>query len=190
GGTTVLLDHRSAAHRGTGPTSSLEWAISLTASICLHLHRQGHQVRLVTEDGKVLAGGIADAGHSDMVVLDALAALHSSHQRDIVCGGDPGNGQELIAVLGAANPVAATELMRLRPRVTRSLAVLLDVTAWAPGADSALATELGEAARLLRGSGWGVVIAKPDMPMGVVWSELCRAGTRGGALTYTEGGIA
>jgi hypothetical protein len=49
---------------------------------------------------------------------------------------------------------------------------------------------MADAARLLRGSGWGVVIAKPDLPMGVVWSELCQAGTRGGALTMTEGGIA
>ncbi|MFI9385466.1 DUF58 domain-containing protein [Kutzneria sp. NPDC052558] len=190
GGTTVLLDHRSAAHRGAGPTSSLEWAISMAASVCLHLHRHGHQVRLVTEDGKVLAGGYADAGHSDVVVLDALAALHASHQRDLVCGGDPGNGQELIAVLGAANPVAATELMRHRPRVTRSMAVLLDVTAWAPGADATTATELADAVRLLRGSGWGVVVAKPDMPVSVVWTELCRAGTRGGAVAVGEGGIA
>jgi len=190
GGTTVLLDHRSAAHRGTGPTSSLEWAISMTASICLHLHRHGHQVRLVMEDGKVLAGGVNDVGHSDVVVLDALAALHPSHQRDLVCGGDPGNGQELIAVLGATNPVAAGELMRHRPRVTRSLAVLLDVSAWAPGQDGTAATELTDAARLLRGSGWGVVIARPEMAMGVVWSELCQAGTRGGAITVTEGGIA
>lgn len=189
GGTTVLLDHRSAAHRGTGPTSSLEWAISMTASICLHLHRHGHAVRLVMEDGKVLAGGVNDVGHSDVLVLDALAALHPSHQRDLVCGGDPGNGQELIAILGATNPVAAGELMRHRPRVTRSLAVLLDVSAWTPGSDGAADTELADTARLLRGSGWGVVIARPEMALGVVWSELCQAGTRGGAITVSEGGI-
>ena len=49
GGTTVLLDHRLVAHRGSGPGASLEWAVSLAASICLHLHRYGHQVRLVGE---------------------------------------------------------------------------------------------------------------------------------------------
>ena len=55
GGTTLLLDHRVHAHRGSGPTASLEWAISFVASICLHLHHFGHQVRLVSEDGRVLA---------------------------------------------------------------------------------------------------------------------------------------
>lgn len=101
GGTTVLLDHRVHAHRGSGPTASLEWAISFAASICLHLHHFGHQVRLVSEDGRVLAGGSAEGGHSDHVVLDSLAALQGSHRRELTGGMDPGAGQEVIAVLGA-----------------------------------------------------------------------------------------
>ena len=187
GGTTVLLDRRASAHRGTGPTSSLEWAVSMAASVCLHLHRFGHQVRLVTEDARVIAGGTADGGHSDIVVLDALASLHASHQRDLVCGEDPGNGQELVAVLGAINPSAATELLRHRPRMTRSLAVLMDVTAWSPAGDEAAANDLQDTARLLRGSGWGVVIARPDTPTPVVWSQLCRVGSHRDGQIVAEG---
>ncbi|MER6878609.1 DUF58 domain-containing protein, partial [Amycolatopsis sp. NPDC000673] len=41
GGTTVLLDHRAAAHHGSGPTASLEWAVSFAASVSLHLRRTG-----------------------------------------------------------------------------------------------------------------------------------------------------
>lgn len=110
GGTTVLLDTRSAAHRGIGPAASLEWAISFTASICVHLHRFGHEVRLCTDDGRVLAGGTGDGGHDDTVVLDALAMLPASHRRDLHWISDPGFGQETFAVLGAVTPGAAEEL--------------------------------------------------------------------------------
>jgi uncharacterized protein (DUF58 family) len=175
GGTTVLLDHRSVAHRGSGPASSLEWAVSLAASVCLHLHHSGHRVRLTTEDGHVLAGGSVDGGRSDMIVLDALAALQPSHNRELACGADPGTGQELIAILGAATPTAVAELVRYRPRGARSLAVLLDVGMWAgPSEESAPDPEA--AARLLRGSGWGVAVARPEQTMYAVWAELRRSG--------------
>ncbi|MET9228031.1 DUF58 domain-containing protein [Lentzea sp. NPDC003310] len=179
GGTTVLLDHRVHAHRGTGPTASLEWAISFAASICLHLHHFGHQVRLVSEDGRVLAGGSSDGGHSDHVVLDSLAALQGSHRRELSGGTDPGAGQEVIAVLGGLSPASAEELVRYRPRGTRSLAVLMDVNAWSGGTDTS-APEPEDARRLLTGAGWGVAIAKPSASMQQVWQELCAsAGTRG-----------
>ncbi|HEX7306950.1 DUF58 domain-containing protein [Lentzea sp.] len=179
GGTTVLLDHRVHAHRGSGPAASLEWAISFVASICLHLHHFGHQVRLVSEDGRVLAGGSAEGGHSDHVVLDSLAALQGSHRRELSGGIDPGAGQEVIAVLGGVSPASVEELIRYRPRGTRSLAVLLDVSAWAGATDSA-APDPDDARRLLTGAGWGVAIAKPSASMQQVWQELCAsAGNRG-----------
>jgi uncharacterized protein (DUF58 family) len=187
GGTTVLLDHRVHAHRGSGPTASMEWAISFAASICLHLHHFGHQVRLVSEDGRVLAGGSSDGGHSDHVVLDSLAALQGSHRRELTGGVDPGAGQEVIAVLGGLSPASAEELVRYRPRGMRSMAVLLDVNAWAGGTDSpAPAPE--DARRLLTGAGWGVAIAKPAASMQQVWQELCAsAGNRGPSVRSEVG---
>ncbi|AHI00488.1 DUF58 domain-containing protein [Kutzneria viridogrisea] len=185
GGTTVLLDHRASAHRGTGPTSSLEWVISFAASVCLHLHRNGQHVRLVTEDGRVLAGGGRETGHSDLEVLDALAALNPSHQRDLVCTSDPAGGQEMVAVLGATNVAAATELCKHRPRTSRSLAVLLDVSAWESAGDSA--EDTAATARLLREAGWGVVVAGADTSMDAAWSRLCHAGAVRGVALLREG---
>ncbi|MCP2256953.1 Uncharacterized conserved protein, DUF58 family, contains vWF domain [Streptoalloteichus tenebrarius] len=187
GGTTVLLDRRSAAHRGNGPTSSLEWAISLTASVCLHLQRHGHDVRLVTETGAVLAGTSANGGHVGDVVLDALAGLTPSHGREMACGSDPGGGHELVAVLGATTPAAAAELIRWRPRGARSLAVLVDVAGWATGGEEkAPAPE--EAARLLRGAGWRVAVARVDTTMAAVWSELCRPSAVSPEMAASPGG--
>ncbi|SHF34107.1 DUF58 domain-containing protein [Streptoalloteichus hindustanus] len=187
GGTTVLLDHRSAAHRGSGPTSSLEWAVSFTASVCLHLQRHGHDVRLVTETGSVLAGTSAHGGHVGDVVLDALAGLNPSHGRDMACGSDPGGGHELVAVLGATTPAAAAELIRWRPRGARSLAVLLDVAGWAThGEEKAPAPD--EAAHLLRGAGWRVALVRPETGMAAAWRELCRPGAVSPEMAASQDG--
>ncbi|ATE56706.1 MULTISPECIES: DUF58 domain-containing protein [Actinosynnema] len=192
GGTTVLLDHRLAAHRGSGPSASLEWAVSFAASVCLHLNRFGHQVKLVGDDGRVLAGVTGDAGHGDDVVLDSLAALQPSHRLELAAGLDAGAGQEVVALLGACSAEAAESLARHRRRGTRSLAVVLDVAAWAgarenaavsaAGPAGAAATSAEDTARVLRASGWGVVVATPATPMDQVWRELCHsAGNRGRA---------
>ncbi|MFJ9786107.1 DUF58 domain-containing protein [Amycolatopsis sp. NPDC101161] len=185
GGTTVLLDHRAAAHHGSGPAASLEWAVSFAASAAVHLRRSGHRVRLVSEHGVTLADTPGEGGdHYDNVVLDALAALQPAHQRDITLAGDPGEGQELIAVLGTVSTEAVHELAQYRPRGIRSLAVLLDTPTWSAGVSApeqrAAATE--DSAALLRAAGWGVVIAGPGSPMPQVWAELCRSGARRGTL--------
>jgi uncharacterized protein (DUF58 family) len=185
GGTTVLLDHRAAAHHGSGPAASLEWAVSFAASAALHLRRAGHRVRLVSEHGVTLADTPGDGGdHYDHVVLDALAALQPAHQRDITLAGDPAEGQELIAVLGTVSTEAVHELAQFRPRGIRSLAVLLDTPTWSAGVSApeqrAAATE--DSAALLRAAGWGVIVAEPGSPMPQVWAELCRSGARRGTL--------
>ena len=58
----VLLDTRIVAHRGDGPASSLEWAVSAAASISVHLARTGFEVRLITDIGtEVSSAGLAGA---------------------------------------------------------------------------------------------------------------------------------
>ncbi len=175
GGTTVLLDRRMSAHRGTGPAASLEWAVSLCGSVCLHLHRCGQQVRLVAEDGQVMVGDNAETGYSDDVVLDELAVLQPTHRQELVVGVDPGAGHELVAILGSISTTEAAELARVRSRRARSIAVLMDVSGWA-GGNEGRANDPADAADLLRESGWGVVVAQHQADMAAVWSELCRIG--------------
>jgi uncharacterized protein (DUF58 family) len=181
GGTTVLLDHRESAHKGSGPTASLEWAVSMTASICLHLHRHGHRIRLVTENGQPIAPESGDGVHSDHMVLDSLAALQPSHQKEIAITGDPGHGQELVAVLGAIDPESVEQLIRYRPRASRSLAILMDTRAWAGQGDTVV-IDPEKAASLLIGAGWSTIIARPEQPMTQVWTNLCRVSANRGAM--------
>jgi uncharacterized protein (DUF58 family) len=175
GGTTVLLDHRAAAHRGTGASASLEWAVSFAASVCLHLHRYGQRIRLVTESGGLIVRDSGDGSHNDNAVLDALAALQATPTTTMDSRTDPGGGQELIAILGATTPEALSQLISQRSRGTRSLAVLLDTPAWAgAGEPAGPDTDIEGATALLRGAGWGVTVARPNTPMASVWATLCR----------------
>ncbi|MGW5050083.1 DUF58 domain-containing protein [Actinokineospora sp. NPDC004072] len=180
GGTTVLLDRRVVGHRGAGAASSLEWAVSMAASVCVQLHRHGHQIRLVTETGGVLITDHGDGSHNDALLLDELAALQPVHQREINCPADPGHGQELIAIVGAATAASLAQLIRHRTRGARSLAILLDVDAWgaAPSGMTVAEADIDGASALLTGAGWGVVTARPEVPMTQVWADLCMTGTK------------
>lgn len=184
GAITVLLDRRSAAHRGRGAHSSIEWAVSAVASVTTHLHRHGHQVRLVTQDGQTLseATGWTGGGRDDDAVLDALAALRPSTSRDLTFSRDPGNGRQLIAVLGEVTTTGVAELTKLRPQGTQSLAVLLDVRRWSGDSPDG-SYEPQDAARKLRAAGWHVVIAGgPGVSVSTVWDNLCRASGQNAGL--------
>ena len=100
-GTTVLLDRRDGAHRGRGADSSLEFAVSMAASVCAHLIGRGEPVDLVTEDGTRAA---RPARRLDPM-LDALAALRPSARADLT-GPDLPTGRDVVAVLGAVAPRA------------------------------------------------------------------------------------
>src|SRR5262245_24076487 len=69
---TIVLDTRRQGHRGEGPTSSFEWAVSAAASIAVHLRRNGYKIRMVTGNGADLDSTERDA---DGPVLDSLAEV-------------------------------------------------------------------------------------------------------------------
>lgn len=172
-GVTVLLDHRAAAHRGAGPTSSLEYAVSLTASVYVHLRRRGPQVRLITADGAVLVAAGAGAANSTDTALDALAALCATDQRDLANVPELSGRQDVVAVLGAVGPAAVEQLLAKHLRAARGHAVLLDVAAWATDGDGRVAPNPAKAARLLTAAGWSVTVAGPEQSPSAVWDRMC-----------------
>lgn len=171
GGITVLLDRRDSAHRGRGADSSLEFAVSLTASICAHLARRGEPATLVTEDGAPLGGVVAEPGGTHVApldpVLDALASLRPSARTDLV-GPEFDRGDELIAVLGAVAPGQIEPLLARRGGT--GYAILLDTAAWDP-ADGAGGSATA-AATALRGAGWRVTVATPSTSPERAWDAL------------------
>ncbi|MFC7330258.1 DUF58 domain-containing protein [Marinactinospora rubrisoli] len=164
---TVLLDVRASAHRGDGPGSSLETAISAAASIAAHLLAAGQELRLLTGATEVAAVGRADR------VLDALAlvrpapspALHGAVDR---LRGSAASGRGMVvAVLGAVRAAEADALADVRgadggPRV----AVLCRGAAWsAPAA-------LPRVRERLAAAGWSVIELDSVEQLASAWRAL------------------
>ncbi|OZM76341.1 DUF58 domain-containing protein [Pseudonocardia sp. MH-G8] len=168
GGMTLLLDRRDAAHRGRGADSSLEFAVSLAASIGVHLLERGEPCTLVTEDGTALVPAGISGGREPM--LDALAALRPSARTDLA-GPDLTTGTDVLAVLGALGPGQVEALLARSSGIGH--AVLLDTTTWDPASASARGrgSAAGHAAALRR-AGWQVAVATAGASPARVWDDL------------------
>jgi uncharacterized protein (DUF58 family) len=171
GGVTLLLDRRDGAHRGRGAASSLEFAVSLAASIYAHLVGCGEPVTLAAEDGIELALPGAATGVEAM--LDVLAHLRPSARADLA-GPEITPGSDVLAVLGELGPGHLDTL--LARRAGGGYAVLLDTSTWDP---SGAAGQAAANAAALRRSGWHVAVATASSHPERVWDDLI-AGSRVG----------
>src|SRR4051794_35185211 len=107
---TLLLDRRRAAHRGDGPESSFEWAVSAIASVAVHLASRGYAVRMVDgTQGQESANPwahIASAGgeQTSSAVLDTLATVSAGGeielQRAVHAAARAATGGLVVAALG------------------------------------------------------------------------------------------
>jgi uncharacterized protein (DUF58 family) len=158
-GTVVLLDVRRTSHSGASGQSSLERAVSLTASLSVHLHRIGIPVRVLTTEGIEVASG--EAG------LDQLALLTPTDRADLGAVFGLVGADQLIAVFGTLDTAAA--------------AALLEGHA---GSASAVHLRPSSGAAILRTAGWNTVdgsvadAGSPLMPS-ELWSALQRNRTAG-----------
>lgn len=169
---TLFLDNRLVAHRGHGIASSLEAAVSATASIALHLSARGYAVRLVTASGDVHG----DAWHSRRAdanagaLLEALAVVQLEHSSRLEAGwlSEAGHGGLLVAVLGAVRDVNRPFVSRLQHHATAAMAVTLDVDAWTPH----VAGTTASCARVLASQGWRAATLGPRDRLDSVWRDL------------------
>ena len=167
GGAAVLIDHREVAHRGSGARSSLETAITLAASVTLHLLGADQQVRLLSHHNTVLAQGhdIADDVLASLAMLGP--AETSAVERPVV-----GRTGLLIAVLGSLSARDVATLRAGRSRAVTAVAFLLDAQAWAdPEANRSGRDPDGVAE--LRASGWRVVVVRPTDDLRLAWQRGC-----------------
>ncbi|MEO3858376.1 DUF58 domain-containing protein [Acrocarpospora sp. B8E8] len=165
----LLLDTRRPAHRGDGPRSSFEVAVSAAASIGVHLAHEGLGLRLVTDQGPQ---HLTDKGVS-WSLLDTLAVVRQSQSRSLeqgVAALRQGGGDGLIvAVLGAIDPEEAQALARLRHGHMTGVAVMLDVASWE---QSRAADERFEQAQaVLTGTGWRVLRLPAGTSLAAVWPD-------------------
>jgi uncharacterized protein (DUF58 family) len=173
---TILLDNRAGAHRGTGPTASLEWAVSAAASSAIHLLHNGYTVHLTTGNG---AGSVLT--DTEDAVLDTLAVLKPVHSVALSlsqAAADDSADSLIIALLGTLSGTDAADLARAKPATASGVAFVMDTQTWA--GVSQIATPPGwesdqrHNAAILEAGGWQVVTARA----GDRFSDLWRAASR------------
>jgi uncharacterized protein (DUF58 family) len=171
---TLFLDNRTFSHRGTGPASSLEHAVSITASVALHLVQRGFSVRLVTAMGEEEGGSWHEHGAmraETTPLLESLAVVTEvSHTHlDVRWLQEGGHSGLLVAVLGAMHDHDKPTLTRMRHSATSGLALCLDVGAWTRGSKAARDTR---PATWLKAHGWKAATAGKRDPIPSLWQEL------------------
>ncbi|GAA0413688.1 membrane protein [Acrocarpospora corrugata] len=165
----LLLDTRRPAHRGDGPRSSFEVAVSAAASIGVHLAQEGLGLRLVTDQG---AQHLTETGVS-WSLLDTLAVVRQSQARGLDLGVSAlrqGGGDSLIvAVLGAIDAEEAQALARVRHGHMTGVAVMLETSTWEQTGEADERFEKAQA--VLTGMGWRVLRLPAGTSLAAVWPD-------------------
>jgi uncharacterized protein (DUF58 family) len=187
---TVILDPRLAAHRGEGPASSFEWAVSAVASTATHLRRGDYKVRLVTGAG--LGHDFDDVDDAGMgAILDHLAEVRLDDTLDIGSLVDQvrqrNDGGLVLAVLGLLTQPEAELVAGLHTNGT-CVGFLVDATSWLhlPEPARADATREHELSRLtLARGGWRVVDVSHGAKLPTLWHQAAVRGAQGFAYRAT-----
>ncbi|WP_344839930.1 DUF58 domain-containing protein [Actinocorallia longicatena] len=152
---TIFLDTRRSAHWGEGPGSSFEQAVSVAASIGVHLAEEGLSLRFVTDTGEHAEVTSAPGAAAGGELLDALAVITHSRASTLVPGlgavrGSGGRDSEglIVAIFGVLSPAEARSVASARRGTATGVAVVVDPS------DSGTSAE---GAAFLRGSGWRVL---------------------------------
>ncbi|MEV0729979.1 DUF58 domain-containing protein [Polymorphospora sp. NPDC050346] len=185
---TVVLDTRAFAHRGEGPTSSFEWAVSATASVAVHLRHAGYKLRLVSDSG---IDTDADQAGGEGILLDHLADVQPAQRGDVSTLVERvrqrSDGGLIIAVLGALTVPEAELLAGLRTNGATCVGFLIDTSTWLdlPPEIRADADQAhGQAALALLRSGWRVIGATREEQLPALWPQVGR-GSQGFAWRAT-----
>ena len=168
----ILLDSRESVH---GPTTSpsLEWAVTMAASVVAHTERQGYAVHLVTASPDP---GIAQETTRTDTSLEALALVTPGPDEDLTgivhsAGTVVGPGGLIIAVLGSCSDADARAIASVRPPGSSGAALIVDRATLA-----ASGLEPGSAARataeMFRHAGWQSVLVDPAMTWRTAWRDL------------------
>jgi uncharacterized protein (DUF58 family) len=178
---TVFVDNRARVHRGQGPHSSIERAVTAAASLAVHLSAQGFQVRLVSALGEEIEHGWHDGevAASPRPLLERLAVLPTVPNHDLYTGwvDESVTAGMCVAVLGDVDDHDRDFLARLHHRGSASYALVLDVDTWAARTlqpDFVRRPGRLPTAAWLRQHGWKAADLGRDGSLQTAWQELGR----------------
>jgi uncharacterized protein (DUF58 family) len=179
---TIVLDNRIGAHRGSGPASSFEWAVSAAASIGAHLNARGFTLRLVTADRATTQASWHDRGVSRAAelefLLDELALLDTAGTEDFGASVDHTPAGLVVAVLGYSLPRDIAAMNAHLVGAARGLAIAMQAD---DSADEQ--RRVRGSLDLLRAGGWAAVPAVPGDRIADVWSAVTSTNRVGAGST-------
>lgn len=180
----VLLDSRLSVH---GPTTSqsLEWAVTMAASVVQHAMNQDYAVHLVTASPEP---GVGQHSTSHAASMEALALVTPGPDEDLLgvlhtAGAIVGDGGLIVAILGSCSDSDARAVAALRSLGSRGLALVVD--------RSTLHNETGTlqpghpalgTVEMLRRAGWRAAVVGPGTSWQSAWGQLTAAGVTTSAV--------
>ena len=178
----ILLDSREEAH---GPTTSrsLEWAVTMAASVAAHCEHLGYALHLVTAS----PGG--DAPHESTSLAESLptladvAPVPAAALTGVVhgAGGAVVAGGLVVAIVGGCSDDDARAIAALRSLGSPALAVVVDRTTMSAPTQPGLSDDRASAtAEVLRSAGWTVTVVRPGTTWAGAWAELTSAASLSG----------
>jgi uncharacterized protein (DUF58 family) len=179
---TIFLDNRASSHRGHGPGSSLEAAVSAAASVAVHLTRLGYTVRLVTAggDSHETQWHAQSAAASLAPLLEALALVRTTPDRlpDTRWLVEPSSGGLVVGIFGSVAGADSVFLRRLHHKADTAVGLVVDVHAWAiPAAPS----NISDGLRTLNSTGWRVAPLHRGDRLDARWRSLVSGRATGSA---------
>jgi len=175
---TVLLDTRARGHRGDGPASSFEWAVSAAASIAVHFIGLKHGVRLIL-DGQPTTWSNPHSGEAAGEVLDRMAVVELGGDDALDAGISQilrtGSDGIVVAVLGDVDEPAARQLARIGHDGTPGIVILIQAEDWSARATRPVAGRVTARERsksILLDCGWLVTEAKAGKTVSEVWDVI------------------
>lgn len=185
---TIVLDTRTYAHKGEGPTASFEWAVSAAASIAVHLREAGFRLRLVSTRIDLSTDELTGEG----LLLDHLAEVRTRPDADVATLVERvrqrTDGGLVIGLFGVLTRAEAEVLGRLRGSGGSCVAFLLDSTTWLhlpPEQRQGAAHDHNATVVALLEEGWRVIGVEHGAKLPALWPQVGRRGSQGFAWRAT-----
>ncbi len=179
----VLLDSRVEGHVGTGRASTMEWAVTMVASVSAHLHELGYAVTTLVPDPASPTGVIvAEDLTTTLVALARVTPTGATSLADLLhaARGLTRAGGLVVIVSGALRESQAVSVAALRQPGSAGLALVADIGN-SRLVSPALAQEHAGGVEVLRQAGFRTESVQAVTPHAAAWARLAaaRVGQRG-----------
>jgi uncharacterized protein (DUF58 family) len=176
----VILDSRRGGHGGTGRSSSLEWCVTMAASVTAHVVDAGYAVHLVTADASSDTGIHHDESHEEALETLARVTLRSDDSLRAVLHASSvltSQGGLVVYIGGPLDDADARTLAALRQPGSTGAAMVVDPDAFTGrGRGGGEGTALAQSCIAgLRSSGWLATVVDAQTTHPLAWAAVVGA---------------